>query len=167
MNVKIDNLTQSGTLALLSMTGQQDAHEFDSAHIKSRNFGCALRLRWSCPVNVRYRDAGSLLTGRAGVFFYRESRVTSGNRIDEPQVKEWRGHGQPSPLIGCVSSHNGKSAGCNTGPREKPSVGSGDHCARVFKAKRFDREVISPSANHLPVMVGDGLLTHLPQGYAT
>lgn len=48
-------------------------------------------------------------------------------------------------LIGRASSSDCQSAGSNTGRRNKSSVGSGNHCARVFKLRSDRPTCCTPS----------------------
>lgn len=75
------------------------------------------------------------LKSRIG-FFFALNRVATGNRVRRPTGEGMaRGEHSPTRLIGRSSSSFCQRAGCNSAPREKGSVGDGDHCARLFQMR--------------------------------
>lgn len=102
---------------------------------------------------------------RQGFLPNQPNRVTAQHRVmSGAYAKEWRGKGsQPARLIGCASSHYDQSAGCNSGRRNKASVGDGNHCARLLKAKRpSDRRDVK--SNHFPIRGWFGSLSRSQRG---
>ena len=128
-----------------------------AAHVGSR--GAVERPALHCSANIHLAEIHPCLAGQLDRgLFHALNRVTIGNRLGRASgmTALIDGEGmarverQPSPLNRCRPVVRFTKAGrCNRGPREKASVGGGDHCARRFQM-RSDRptEEGHAKANH-------------------
>lgn len=97
------------------------------------------------------------------------NRVTTGNRVRRAAGEGLAQGATDRPTLlndGAPVATHGQSARCNSGPREKASVGMADQCARLFKSEATDRPgLITPNANRLPA-VAWGWFCSLPPSHA-
>lgn len=115
--------------------------------------GAVERLAFHPTANCYLEEIHPRLTGQlnGGLFLYRlepcSHRESYGRPAGEGMVRVER---QPSPLNRCRSVVRLTKAGrCNSGRRDKASVGIGNHCARLLKSEATDRRLMYANANHL------------------